>query len=185
MKENFKLGGILLAITATAGILLSVAHSVTMGPILAKQKEEKEAAMKQILPAAESFETVKLETSEDILGIEAGTKGSEKVGYCINVKSKGYGGDINMMVGISQEGKVEGVQILSMSETPGLGSKASEPDFIDQFKEKEATELSVSKDSASENQILAISGATITSNAVTTGVNNAIKVFDENLKGEQ
>ncbi|GAA0125050.1 RnfABCDGE type electron transport complex subunit G [Clostridium sp. ATCC 25772] len=186
MKENFKLGGILLIITAIAGLILSVAHSVTMGPILAKEKEEKVAAMKVILPEAEDFATVKdVEITEEILGVEAGTKNGKNVGYCINVSSKGYGGPINMMIGISEDGKIEGVQILSLSETPGLGSKAKEPEFIDQFKDKEATELSVDKESGSDDKVLAISGATITSKAVTAGVNNAVKLFNENLKGAQ
>ena len=66
------------------------------------------------------------------------------------------------------------------AETPGLGSKASEPNFKGQFSEKEAKELSVVKGSAtSDNQIAAISGATITSEAVTTGVNAAMKIYNE------
>lgn len=183
MKENLKLGIILLIIAATAGLILSVAHSVTMKPILAKEKEEKESAMKLVLHEAESFETVKIDKSEEVLGAEAGIKDGKKIGYCINVSSKGYGGPINMMIGISEDGKIEGVRILSLSETPGLGSKTQEPEFIDQFKDKQAAELSVVKDTASDNQIQAVSGATISSTAVTNGVNNAIKLFNDTLKG--
>lgn len=184
MKENLKLGGILLIISALAGLLLSVAFSITKGPIAETERANKIAAMKQLLPDAENFEAVQIENKEGILDVQKALKGGKDLGYCINVSSKGYGGPINMMIGISADGQVKGVQILTLSETPGLGSHAKDPEFKDQFNNKNANELEVIKEgSPSDNQILAISGATITSKAVTAGVNNAINLFNDTLKG--
>ncbi|WP_291582482.1 RnfABCDGE type electron transport complex subunit G [Clostridium sp. UBA6640] len=189
MKENLKLGGILLTIAAIAGIILGIAYSVTMEPIMAKEKEEKNAAMREILPDAEDFEEFKFDNAEtpEILAVQSGVKSGENVGYCLNVSTKGYGGDINMMVGISSDGTIKGIKILSHGETPGLGAKAAEPEFMDKFKDKKAeTELNVVKGASSgDDQISALSGATITSKAVADGVNIATKVFNEQLKGAQ
>ncbi|HCQ90923.1 MULTISPECIES: RnfABCDGE type electron transport complex subunit G [unclassified Clostridium] len=189
MKENLKLGGILLVITAIAGIILGIAYSVTMGPIMAKEKEAKNAAMREILPDAEDFQEFKFDNAStpEIIAVQSGVKGGANAGYCINVSTSGYGGPINMMIGISSDGTVKGIKILSHTETPGLGAKAEEPEFTDKFKEKKAdSELTVVKgDASGDDQIAAISGATITSKAVADGVNIATKAFNEQLKGAQ
>ena len=101
------------------------------------------------------------------------------------MSTKGYGGQIQLMVGISKEGKLAGIKILSQSETPGLGANATLPSFYEQYKEKPISkDLEVVKSGTSEdNQIQALTGATITSKAVTTGVNEAIKFYQENLEG--
>ena len=88
-----------------------------------------------------------------------------------------------MIVGVDREKTVTGVKIISMSETPGLGSKAQEPEFNDQFIKKDVSKpLKVIKSGIiDENEIVAISGATITSTAVTSGVNAAVDAVN-NLK---
>lgn len=112
-----------------------------------------------------------------------GLSNSEVVGYTLKSISKGYGGDIEVMVGVSKEGKVVGINIGNNSETPGLGSKVSQPEFKNQFNRKNTDkELVLVKGKAnSDNEIVAISGATISSNAVTNGVNAAINLFNEKL----
>ena len=180
MKENLKLGGILLLIAAIAGLLLGFAYEITKGPIENKAKEEQSLAMKQILPVANEFKKSDKDINLDknIQTLFEGSKDGKLSGYLFTVKSRGYGGTITMMVGISTEGKVEGIKILSHTETPGLGSNAEKPKFTDQFKGKSAEkELSVGFD------IQAITGSTITSKAVTTGVNTAIKFYNSQLKG--
>ena len=104
---------------------------------MAKEKEEKNAAMREILPDAEDFEEFKFDNSStpEILAVQSGVKGGANVGYCLNISTKGYGGDINMMVGISADGTVKGIKILSHTETPGLGAKAAEPEFTDKCKD--------------------------------------------------
>ncbi|MBQ2617784.1 MAG: FMN-binding protein, partial [Synergistaceae bacterium] len=99
---------------------------------------------------------------------------------------KGYGGQIGFVVGITKDGTVKAINILNHSETPGLGAKSTEPEFYGQFADKSSLPLKVVKGGASNpDEIAAISGATITSNAVTDGVNGAVKYWSENLKGAE
>jgi len=88
-------------------------------------------------------------------------------------------------VGIDNKGKLIGIKILSHTETPGLGAKAAEPAFSDQFEQKNVDSVVITKTKpAAENEVQAISGATITSRAVADGVNTALEYWAKNLKGE-
>ncbi|MFR2465176.1 MAG: FMN-binding protein, partial [Clostridia bacterium] len=108
---------------------------------------------------------------------------AENGGVAMKVMGTGYGGDMEMAVGIDADGNVTGVSIISHGETPGLGAKATEADFIDQYSGKNAKEtLTVVKGDAAENEISAISGATITSRGVTEGVNEALQYYTVYLK---
>ena len=138
MKENIKLGLILLLITGVAGFLLGGAYEITKTPIANSIASDKQAAMKEILPNADKFSKadVNINGNAKILEVNAGIKGSKIAGYAIKVAPKGYGGLIETMVGISSEGKVTGIKILAHTETPGLGANAPEPKFSDQYKNK-------------------------------------------------
>lgn len=186
MKENIKLGLILLLITGFAGLLLGGSYEITKGPIAEKVLADKQAAMKELLPTADKFDKVDIEINEKISEVNVGLSGSETIGYTIKVAPKGYGGAIETMVGISTDGKVTGIKILSHVETPGLGANAPKPEFSDQYKSKAIKEkLEVVKIAPSkENQIQALTGATITSAAVTLGVNDAIDFYNSSLKGD-
>lgn len=188
-KEIISLGLTLLIITAIAGLILGGAYKITSGPIAIQQKKENDAAMKEVLPKAKSFEKQDVKLAEDslVMEVNAGKAGSDVAGYAIKVAPKGYAGLIEMMVGISTEGKVEGIKILAHSETPGLGAKAPEAEFADQYKEKSIDKklVVVKADPANDNEIKAITGATITSDAVTSGVNSAIDFYNDELKGGQ
>jgi electron transport complex protein RnfG len=186
-KEIFALGLRLLIITAVAGFILGFANKITSEPIAKQQKMENDAAMQEVLPSAEAFnqKEVTLPDGSIIKEVNEGTKGSDVIGYAIKVSPKGYGGLISMMVGISNEGKVEGIKILSHSETPGLGANAPKEDFSGQFKGKpiEKSLEVVKSDVSADNQIKALTGATITSKGVTKGVNDAIDFYNKELKG--
>ena len=109
---------------------------------------------------------------------EGKTKDKKVIGHCIKVEPIGYGGAISMIVGVGDDGKVRGVKIISMSETPGLGARANEPGFTDAYKGKSG-DIKVKKSGTpADNEISAISGATITSKAVTEGVNLAVAVAE-------
>lgn len=189
MKENIKLGLILLLITAIAGLLLGGAYEITKAPIAEKVAADKQAAMKEILPTAEKFDKadVNIEGNEKISEVNVGLAGTDIVGYAIKVSPKGYAGPIEIMVGLSNDGKVTGIKILSHSETPGLGANAPKPEFSGQFTNKpienklEVVKIAPSK----ENQIQAITGSTITSKGVTLGVNDAIDFYNSSLKGDK
>ena len=110
--------------------------------------------------------------------VEAVDASGEALGYIFNITtSKGYGGDIQLTVGIQSDGTVTGVSFLSLSETAGLGMKAKEPSFYEQYVGKNPTKFAVSKDGGDGEQIDALSGATITSRAVTGAVNAALGYY--------
>jgi electron transport complex protein RnfG len=93
-------------------------------------------------------------------------------GRAIAVKSRGYGGEIELLVGIDEQGKVSGLKVLNHRETPGLGANIVKPDFLNQFKGKTAADKLEAK-----MDIDAISGATISSRAVCKGVKDALEKF--------
>ena len=114
---------------------------------------------------------------------KASQKGKE-IGAAVESTTQGFGGDLKVLVGFNATGNILGYTILSTSETPGLGAKAQDQPFISQYNGKSIdNEIIVSKSSTgAENEIVAISGATITSQAVTDGINLAVEVFNDNFK---
>lgn len=180
-----KLALILFAITFIATILLTLCNYVTKDRIAMLEAQSAEEAKQAVIEGAE-FE--KIELSSDILNeyaskcgdVEAfkAEKDGEFAGYCINVKPNGYIGEINMIVGINADMSFSGIKIISMSETPGLGAKAADEAFYSQFSEGKNGELTVVKNSKSpaENEINAVSGATITSKVITNGANYALEI---------
>ncbi len=183
MKNIIKLGSILFIICSVASILLSLTNNIT-SPIIEKRNAiANNESRKLVLPQANEFELINGMGNDAVREVYKGISNSEVIGYTLKSISKGYGGEIEVMVGISKEGKVVGVNIGNNSETPGLGSKASQPEFKNQFNQKSTDkELAVVKGKTnSDNEIVAISGATISSNAVTNSVNAAINLFNEKL----
>lgn len=175
-KEFVKLAGILCLITLVAAFLLAGVNKITAPKIVQAEKEAAEIAMKSVLPDAQEF----IELCE---GVNAGFKGEDVVGYCVDTAANGYGGEITMIVGITAEGTVSGIEILSHSETAGLGAKAVEPEFKEQFKGKNSPIEVVKGSSGGESEIAAITGATVTSRAVAGAVDEAynklLKAFEE------
>lgn len=186
MKNNIRLGMILFLIAALAGLSLGAVYSITAEPIAKANATAKQNAMIEILPKADEFKDHQIELNDKILEVNAGYKDGEIVGYAIKVSPKGYSGAVEIMVGVYTDGTVGGMKILSHSETPGLGANAPKPKFSGQFVNKSTSEeLAVVKGSASaDNQVEAITGATITSRAVVNGVNDAVEFYNSNLKGE-
>lgn len=186
-----KNAAILTAITLISGLLLGVVQGVTEKPIANAQEEAKQEAYKQVFSSADTFEQYEdfdEKAAADAVQSVEGTvvnetvvaiEGGEEAGYVITTTDKnGYGGDIQVSVGIRNDGTVNGIAILSISETAGLGMKATEPDFYNQFQNKKVENFEVTKNGAStEEQIDALSGATITSRAVTGAVNAALAYY--------
>lgn len=181
-NEVIKYGIILFVITAVSTGIVSAIFNIT-NPIIEKQKIEKDnAARTSILPSAKEFEKVEQDFGGNILEVYKGLDGSETVGYTIKTIAKGYGGDIEITTGISSDSKISGVSLGTMSETPGLGAKAKDEAFISQYTGKEVKEIKVIKNAVpKDDEISAIAGATITSNAVTSGINEAISIFENEL----
>ncbi|MGB5824459.1 MAG: FMN-binding protein, partial [Proteocatella sp.] len=149
-----------------------------------QQMAANDDARKQIIPDAESFEPVEGDFGPGVVEVYKAMNGSEELAYIIKTVSKGYGGDIEIISGIKMDGTIAGAVIGTMTETPGLGAKAQDQPFISQYNGKTIEQpLVVSKSATgADNEIVAISGATITSKAVTDGINIATDVFNNNFK---
>ncbi|WP_432408904.1 RnfABCDGE type electron transport complex subunit G [Wukongibacter sp. M2B1] len=188
MKEIVKLGIILLVVCIVASVALAVTNELTKDQIAKQRELASEEARKSILPSAESFKPIDegklqeiISKNDKVAEVYTAYKGDSVVGYTFKTLPSGYAGTVEIMTGIGIDGKVSGVRIGNHQETPGLGANAALPYFYNQYENKGIdTEIEVTKtEPISENQIQAISGATITSKAVTSGVNMAIDTFKE------
>ncbi len=178
-NEFVQLGGILCAITLVVALALGAVNAVTVGPIAEQNAQKIKDSLENVMPGAESEQidvpegtTVTTETknatSVTILSAYKMTKDGADAGYCVEVGPTGFGGAVDTMVGIDSDGKVTGISVISASsETPGLGARSTEPEFQAQFAGQVGTEVAVAKDGGS---IDALTGATITSRAVSEGV---------------
>ena len=188
MKGIVKDAVILFVITLIAGVCLGAVHEITLEPIAQAQDAAKKEAWQQVFPDADvnDFELVDVDQKAadkaiKDLGVKATidevcTVGEE--GYVVTATDKeGYGGDIKITVGITADGTINGISILSISETAGLGMRATEPAFYEQYQGKQAEKFVVSKDGGDGEPIDALSGATITSRAVTGAVNAALGYY--------
>lgn len=186
MAKILKLGAVLFLITAVTGLILGGVYTMTLEPINKAKEKEKMEALAQTLPQASDFETIDAPQSQSIIKeVNRGSVGGKTVGYNITVVPKGYGGLIEMVVGIDTGGMLMDIKILSHTETPGLGAKAADRAFSGQFHEKAVEKIVVTTaPPAADNEVQAISGATITSKAVASGVNTALEYWANNLKGE-
>ena len=190
---------ILTAITVVSGLLLGVVYGITKEPIAQAQENTKQEAYRTVLSDASEFETVEFDadtaasllsengyTSDVITEIAEGTDASgETVGYVISVQSsEAYDGSLSLSVGIASDGTVKGIEMLAISESAGLGMKADEAEFKDQFKDKNVQKFTYTKTGEDgDDKIDAISGATITTNAVTNAVDSALVYFQNELGG--
>ncbi len=183
---------VLFAITLVAGACLGGVYGMTESVIAQREQDAKEEAYRTVLADASSFETDDLtellaKGNEEIAGLGYGNvvvdeavtgldASGAPVGYVVTATSKdGYGGNITVSVGIQADGTVAGVEFLTLAETAGLGMNAQKPEWKGQYAGKNVDAFAVTKSGASaDNEINAISGATITSNAVTGAVNGAV-----------
>ncbi|PIE53744.1 MAG: electron transporter RnfG [Dethiosulfovibrio peptidovorans] len=177
-----RLGLILCMVTAITGMLLGVVERLTSDAIRMTQEKEKSEALSAVMPKASSFVPVDIELESDsvITEVHEAFHGGESIGLCVVVVPRGYAGPIELLVGLTPKGGVQAIRIMRQSETPGLGAKAARPSFWKQFDEKEMFPLQVVKNSpALPEEIQAISGATITSSAVVSGVNAAVAFWEK------
>ena len=182
MKQNenpFVLSAILLVISVVVALLLAFTNSITKDKIADNTLKEQIAARQEVLPSASEFNDISYNDGI-VKGVFEGLDESNNVvGWCVNVAPNGYGGEINIMVGITKDYELSGVQVISNSETASLGARCTEPEFLDQFKGKDFP-LSVTKNKDTKSdEISAITGATITTKAVTEGVNEAFNAVQK------
>ena len=179
---------ILTLITVIAGFVLGAVYDITKEPIAVQKEKTKQEAYLKVFPGAASFEedaSLNVSDAAAILSeaglseesidealVAKGTDGSV-LGYVLSVTTKeGYGGDITFSMGVTTDGTLNGIEVLSISETAGLGMKAATDEFKNQFANKKVAQFAYTKTgSTSDFEIDAISGATITTNAMVNGVN--------------
>lgn len=189
MREIIKLALILLLITSVAAVVLGLSNSVTEGVIDEVEAQLSKEARSGACPIAETFEPIKeevfnqiIEKNDKVMEVFAGYAGDDLVGYAIKTATPGYGANVEVITGISLDGKITGIQVVKHQETPGLGANITREGFQNQYTGKSAeTGISVVKVPPKGNEIQALSGATISSDAVTDGVNIAIDVFENIL----
>lgn len=201
-KSNTIINTIILTVISVIAVaLLAIVNQITAEPIAQAEVNQKAQVYKVVYSDCDSFSEIEnaeqMIADSDALLNEKGLGGCKIIdvlaandatgkteGYIVAASSNaGYGGEIQIAIGI-KDGKLTGFSSISNSETAGLGSKCSEPEFTEQFKGKSASLLTFTKSGASsETEIDAISGATITTNAVTQAVNAAILFYQENFGG--
>lgn len=190
----------LTVITVICGVGLGLVYEATKEPIAAAEEQATQEAYKAVFADADSFAdlegfdaeaatAIAAEagyTDDDIVGcVVAQDASGATLGYVITVTSHaGYGGDITFSMGVTNDGILNGYSITDISETAGLGMKANEDSFMSQFEGITAQILDVTKTTKSaENEIEAISGATITSKAVTYGVDAGLAYYNSLVGG--
>ncbi len=178
-----RLSSALLIVALCCALTLAVIYYNTAPRIEAQKQISLERSLKSVLEAS------KYEKYENgMVYYEAYDKEGILKGWCLPLSAKGYGGEINLLVGLDSQEKITGVKVLEHQETPGLGSQINdleyqqtESAFLKQFKGKMFEDIFLVKEE-SEDNIQAITGATISSRAVIDGVRQGVEAFLETRK---
>lgn len=175
--------------------ILAWVYQVTNPIILASAANEQKTALKKVLPDSDAFDAVRtpaallaegFKVPATVSAVHRGTTGGQFAGYAVSVAPKGYGGKIVLIVGIGPDGAIRGVTLVSMNETPGLGTRAKETAFLGAYAGLAAGDglQVVKKASDRKGDIQALTGATVTSRAVTRGVGDALQLARDLMEKE-
>ena len=195
-REPFRIPKPVIALTIIAilaGLALSGVFFMTKDTIADQELAREREAYKAVCPDAASFDDA--EEAKDAIAAMAGEKtrvnealvakdeAGNVVGYALNVTGKGFGGDVTMALGLTADGKISGISFTELNETAGLGMRADEPAFKDQFTGKGGPLTLVKGDASGEQEVSAITGASVTSGAVADAVNAGLDLYETTLKG--
>lgn len=176
MKEILRIGGVLCVICAAVALVLSFVNMVTAKKIAENEEMEKRSAIIALFDS-ETIEYTAVPGAPDTVNeIFSVTDGGADRGYCVSVSPGGFGGDVDLMIGIDGDGAIIGVRVVAHSETPGLGSRIEEDSFLSQF-------IGKSGAVAKGQDFDIISGSTVSSEAVEAGVNTALTALSNLLTG--
>lgn len=180
----------LVIITVCAGLILGLVYAVTKDPIAQQELKKATEARQAVLPDAQEFKEIALsgidydhDKFSAITEVYEGVANGQPAGYTYSIVTKGYKAGLKLTIGIGADGKVAGVQITGHDETPGLGAKAVDSEFTDQFKEADGPIVVAKSPTGAVNEIQALTGATITSKGVANAVNLA-REFGEQYLGK-
>ncbi len=184
MKEMLKITVSLVAIFIVAGMIMVGVFYVTSPVRFKAEKREKEEALKKMAPEADVITEVgKWSIHRKHYDYHEAKSGRRIVAYIATTAGKGYSSYVKMLVSVDRDIRIKDVKVLDHGETPGLGDQIIEETwFLEQFKGKEFSQLALLKKPTKEN-IQAISGATISSRAVTNGVKDAVQMLVERYGG--
>lgn len=179
MKGNdsmLKIAGNLMAACLIAGIVIGAVYFVTAPVAAQSAAARKEAALRALVPDADRFVEIDKQN-----GWYRAEQGGVPVGYIVPASTKGYGGEIKLLVAVTPDEHVIDYKILAHNETPGLGDNAGKEPFRAKIRGKDAAHLIVTKDQGNTDDVQAMTGATISSRAVTRGVKTAVTAVSSYL----
>lgn len=175
MKEMTRYGFILGLICVVAAGLLATVNMLTGPKIIAGALAEEQAGLKEVMPSAIKFTSVKLPADKEISYYKAFDGQDKLVGFVFKAHGKGYSSVIKTLAGIFLDGKISAIKVLSLNETPGLGMRITEDKFTAQFNQQNSLDLS---------GVQAIAGATISSRAVMDSVIKKAQELKELIKND-
>ncbi len=177
-EDIHRLGAFLMTVCLFSALALAFTYQVTAPRIEENRAEMERAALQRVIPGAASFEETRIDNGvAAVENIYSGLRDGVTVGHAIRAVSPGYAGDVVVMVGI-QERAITTVEVLEQTETPGLGARITEADFLDGFSGLPADSTAV------DGVIDSIAGATVSTDAVVEAVGHALKAH-ENMGEER
>jgi electron transport complex protein RnfG len=184
-KDIIKITLNLIVVYVIGGLIMAAVYATTKPVIERKSYEEKQAALKEMIPDATSIDKMGVWKPHDKeAAYYVAKKDGKPIGYIVETYAKGYSSYINMLIAVNDALTVEKLNILEQNETPGLGDEVQQPYFQTQFAGKTLDHLVVKK-IAPTDDILAVSGATISSRAVTEdGVKKGVEMLKDKLSSE-
>jgi electron transport complex protein RnfG len=174
VKEMIRYGFILALICVVASALLAGVNALTKPYIIAQAQEEEGASLKEVMPQAADF--VEVKKGNEALYYKAKDKDGNFIGVAFKVYAEGYSSTIETMVGMAKDGTITMVKVLAQNETPGLGTRVTEPGFLEQFSNKKIQNL---------GEVQAITGATISSEAVMVAIKEKAGKIKALIKDEK
>lgn len=165
-------GAVLLIIAAISAGTLAFVNGMTKGVIAQNNINAANNARKEVLPVAEKFDEAQALEKEGLAFIPGFDGTNQKVGYVVIVTQGGYGGNIVFSLGVDLDGKITGLKVMNHQETPGLGAKITGSEW-------QALWIGRDKDYQFNKSVDAFAGATVSPNAVYTGIQRALSVYAE------
>jgi RnfABCDGE-type electron transport complex G subunit len=177
VQDMMKIGITLALVCAIAAGALALTNSATAGIIEQRKADELQRMLTELLPSASTFEPI---TTEDGAMYYLAYKGDDVAGAIMVGQATGYGGPLQLLVSIDQDGVIKQTRVLAHGETIGIGTRATEPDFLDQF-------INHSTDArpVAGQTVDLIQGATISSRAMMAAINDALDTFAAHVMGEE
>ena len=183
MRDIVKPALVLFVVTLVAALCLGFVYEVTKEPIARQLEQALNASMSGILPQADTYAEVEgFEPTEVLFNLTRGEANGETVGYIIGASKPGYSGGIYVLVGLDTEGVIQGITLLSHTETPGLGANAALPAFTDQFIGGYGAMRTTRSPEPELHEVSIITASTITTDSIVDAVNAALDYFEANLR---